>query len=390
MKIYLVGGAVRDKLLGLPVKERDWVVVNATADAMLKLGYRQVGKEFPVFLHPETHEEYALARKERKVDRGYKGFTFDTSSTVSLESDLERRDLTINAMAEDEDGKLIDPYHGKADLDRKILRHVSPAFSEDPVRILRVGRFMARYAHLGFHVAPETIALMRDMVKAGEVDALVAERVWKEFERALGEKNPDQFFAVLEACEAMPILFPGLKIDGLGMQALNNAAAMNTPAVVRFAALLHDYAEITSLCNRYRVPNEFRELAIMSARHDSELTALSFILEIQNQPSRTAINRILINDEPTTEDCDLAARVLNLFYAIDIFRREKRFDHFIETFDIVAKVKKQKFNKELIKKCAKKAKEVPIQELLAQGFTGQDLADRIKEKRLAAIAACLT
>lgn len=389
MKIYLVGGAVRDKLLSLPVKERDWVVVHATAEEMLRQGFRQVGKEFPVFLHPETHEEYALARMERKVDRGYKGFTFDTSPTVSLEADLERRDLTINAMAESEDGTLIDPYHGKEDLNRKILRHVSPAFAEDPVRILRVGRFLARYAHLGFHVAPETITLMREMVKAGEVDALVAERVWKEFERALGEKNPDQFFAVLNDCDAMSILFPALKLDGLGMQALNSAADMSAPAVVRFAALLHDYAEITSLCNRYRVPNEFRELAVLVSRHYSELIAISFVLELRNKSSSSFYDRKFKTDEPTEENLDIAARLLNLFYALDIFRREKRFLHFMETFDAIASVKNQLINQELIILCAKKAKEVPVQDLLAQGLAGQDLADRLKEKRLEAIAACL-
>ena len=177
MKIYLVGGAVRDQLLGFPIKERDWVVVGATIQEMLSQGYRQVGKEFPVFLHPKTNEEYALARLERKVRLGYKGFSFDASPTVTLEEDLERRDLTINAMAQTTSGELIDPYGGKKDLDQKILRHVSAAFSEDPVRILRVGRFLARYYYLGFSVAEETTALMTSMTKAGEVDALVAERV---------------------------------------------------------------------------------------------------------------------------------------------------------------------------------------------------------------------
>ena len=194
MKIYLVGGAVRDKLLNLPVKEKDYVVVGASVEEMLRSGYRQVGKDFPVFLHPETHEEYALARMERKVSRGYTGFTFDTSTAVTLEEDLKRRDLTINAIAETLDTKEIkDPFLGRADLEKKLLRHVSEAFVEDPVRILRVARFAARFAYLGFTVAPETIALMKKMVKAGEVDALVSERVWKELERGLQEKNPEVF-----------------------------------------------------------------------------------------------------------------------------------------------------------------------------------------------------
>jgi tRNA nucleotidyltransferase (CCA-adding enzyme) len=375
--------------LDWPVKERDWVVVGAKIDDMLSLGYRQVGKEFPVFLHPKTNEEYALARMERKVDRGYKGFTFDTSPTVSLESDLERRDLTINAMAEDEDGKLIDPYHGKADLDRKILRHVSPAFAEDPVRILRVGRFMARYAHLGFQVAPETITLMRDMVKAGEVDALVAERVWKEFERALGEKNPDQFFAVLAACEAMPILFPALNLDGYGMQAMNVASDRNASVIVRFAALLYEYPEVAALCNRYRVPNDFKELASLIVRHCAELFAISFMLELHNKSPSNVYEKKFKSETPTEEEINIATRLLNLFYAIDIFRREKRFIDFIEAFSNIASVKNQFIDKDLIIECAKKAKEVPVQELITQGFDGQALADRLKEKRLEAIIGCL-
>ena len=271
MKIYLVGGAVRDKLLGLPIKEKDWVVVNATVDDMLALRYRQVGKEFPVFLHPKTGEEYALARMERKVKPGYQGFTFDTSPDVSLEEDLIRRDLTVNAMAEGEDGKLTDPYGGKKDLDAKVLRHVSPAFAEDPVRILRVGRFFARYAQLGFTIAPETIALMKQMVQAGEVNALVAERVWKELERALGEKNPEKFFEALAICDALPILFPGIQINSDGMKALTAAAILSDKSVIRFAALLHALPDakqtISSLCDRYRVPNSFRELALLTATH---------------------------------------------------------------------------------------------------------------------------
>jgi tRNA nucleotidyltransferase (CCA-adding enzyme) len=184
MKIYLVGGAVRDKLLGLPVKERDFVVVGANENEMLQLGYQRVGKEFPVYLHPKTREEYALARRERKTAPGYKGFDFDASPEVTLEDDLLRRDLTINAIAKAEDEILIDPYHGQEDLNNKVLRHVSPAFAEDPVRILRVGRFLARFAYLGFTIAPDTMTLMRLMVKGGEVDALVAERVWKELEKS--------------------------------------------------------------------------------------------------------------------------------------------------------------------------------------------------------------
>jgi len=208
MQTYLVGGAVRDKLLGRPVADRDYVVVGATPDEMLRLGFRPVGRDFPVFLHPHTREEYALARTERKSGRGYHGFEFRTDSAVTLEQDLERRDLTINAMAEDTDGRLIDPYGGARDLEARLLRHVSPAFAEDPVRVLRVARFAARYAPLGFRVADETLALMRQMVESGEVEHLVAERVWAETRKALAEPQPSEFLRTLRDCDAARVLFP--------------------------------------------------------------------------------------------------------------------------------------------------------------------------------------
>src|SRR5262252_6206166 len=213
MEVYLVGGAVRDRLLGRPVRERDWVVVGAEPQELERAGYQPVGREFPVFLHPQTHEEYALARLERKVAPGYRGFTTQFSPEVTLEEDLRRRDLTINAMAESEDGNLVDPYGGRADLEARVLRHVSEAFAEDPVRILRVARFAARYAGLGFRVADDTLALMRRMTEAGEVSALVSERVWQETERALGESQPQVFFETLRACGALAVIYP--EIDAL-------------------------------------------------------------------------------------------------------------------------------------------------------------------------------
>jgi tRNA nucleotidyltransferase (CCA-adding enzyme) len=203
MKIYLVGGAVRDEILGYPFTEKDWVVVGATVDDMLAAGYQQVGKDFPVFLHPDTKEEYALARTERKTAAGYKGFEVHASPDVTLEDDLVRRDLTINAIAKDENGEYIDPYNGIADIENKILRHVSDAFLEDPVRILRIARFQARYAHLGFRIAEETMDLMNDMVTAGEVDALVPERVWQEMKKALSERTPGAFITSLRDCGAL-------------------------------------------------------------------------------------------------------------------------------------------------------------------------------------------
>ncbi len=212
-KVYLVGGAVRDKRLGLDVKDRDWVVVGATPEQLADAGYKPVGKDFPVFLHPTTHEEYALARTERKSGRGYHGFTFNTDTSVTLEQDLERRDLTINAMAETPDGKLIDPYNGANDLEQRVLRHVSDAFLEDPVRVLRVAKFMARFSNLGFTVAPETLQLMQTMVNDGEVDHLVPERVWQEMHSALGSQSPRSFIETLRACGALKVLLP--EVDAL-------------------------------------------------------------------------------------------------------------------------------------------------------------------------------
>ncbi len=303
MDIYLVGGAVRDELLGLAVRERDWVVVGSTPDELEAQGFRQVGKDFPVFLHPRSHEEYALARTERKTAPGYHGFETRFSPDVTLDEDLQRRDLTINAMAKLPDGTIIDPYGGMRDLAARILRHVSPAFAEDPVRILRLARFAARYAHLGFTVAPETMALMQQMVIDGEATALVAERVWAETEKALAEPSPVTYFAVLRKSGALGVIFPELdrlygvpqperwhpEIDtGLHvMLVLESAAALSKEPRVRFAALMHDLGKgttpksewpkhhgheargakiVDALCARLRIPNEFRDLAMIVAR----------------------------------------------------------------------------------------------------------------------------
>ncbi|WP_054286472.1 multifunctional CCA addition/repair protein [Gulbenkiania mobilis] len=295
MKVYIVGGAVRDRLLGLPVKDRDWVVVGTTPEQMRAQGFRPVGKDFPVFLHPETHEEYALARTERKTAPGYHGFTFHAAPDVTLEEDLGRRDLTINAMAESDDGTLVDPFDGRRDLELRLLRHVGPAFVEDPVRILRLARFAARF---GFGVAPETLALMRSMVASGEVDALVPERVWQEIARGLMEDVPSRMFLVLRECGALARLLP--EVDALFgipqradyhpevdtgdhvMRVVDYAASANLPLPARFAALMHDLGKaltppevlprhigheprgekpLLALCERLRVPADCRDLA---------------------------------------------------------------------------------------------------------------------------------
>ena len=304
MKAYLVGGAVRDALLGLPAGDRDWVVVGETPESMAAAGFRPVGADFPVFLHPHSGEEYALARTERKTAPGYRGFVFHADAAVTLEQDLARRDFTVNAVAQAADGSLVDPYGGRADLERRVLRHVSPAFAEDPVRILRAARFLARFAHLGFSLAPETEVLMRDMVRAGEVDHLVPERVWQEIQRALASKTPSAFLRTLRACGALKVLLPEVdalygvpqraeyhpEIDaGLHTEMVLDMAARLAPgdAQIAFAALTHDLGKALTppadwpkhiahehlglpaaeaVCTRWKVPGEYRALALHACR----------------------------------------------------------------------------------------------------------------------------
>jgi tRNA nucleotidyltransferase (CCA-adding enzyme) len=304
MKIYEVGGAVRDELLGLPVQDRDWVVVGATPDEMIERGYKPVGKDFPVFLHPETHEEYALARTERKTAPGYHGFTFHADPDVTLEEDLQRRDLTINAIARDENGELIDPYRGADDLSLGVLRHVSPAFAEDPVRILRVARFAARF---GFEIAAETLGLMREMVASGEADALVPERVWQELSRGLMEERPSRLFDVLRECGALERIAPELATvfeDEERAQEANDAldetAGAEEPLEVRFAVLartLDPYA-IDALADRLKLPAAVRDLALLASRHGNTIA---------------------------DADALTAQAVLDLLNAADAWRRPERF-----------------------------------------------------------------
>lgn len=308
MKTYRVGGCVRDRLLNLPVADIDWVVTGATTDQMQKAGYKPVGKDFPVFLHPETKQEYALARSERKTGPGYRGFEFDTDPTITIEQDLSRRDLTINAIAEDENKSLIDPYGGQVDLKNRILRHVSSAFVEDPVRVLRVARFAARFHHLGFRLAPETVQLIREIGASGELSSLVPERVWSEMSRALGENNPSIFFETLRECDVLKILFP--EIDGLYgvpqtakyhpevdtgihvMMALEKSAELNLDIESRFAVLMHDLGKATTpanilpghhgheqrgvklvkaFCKRWKVPKAHTELALITTEYHTHV-----------------------------------------------------------------------------------------------------------------------
>lgn len=332
MNIFIVGGAVRDELLGLQVKDRDFLVVGSTPEAMLGAGYKPVGKDFPVFLHPKTHEEYALARTERKTAKGYKGFAVYAAPDVTLEQDLSRRDFTINAVAKSDDGKLIDPFNGVADIKAKVLRHVSDAFTEDPVRILRAARFSARFTE--FSIAPKTLDLMRQMVQNGEVDALVPERVWQELAKGLMEAKPSRMFEVLRACGALKVILPELdRLWGVPqppqhhpevdtgvhvMMVIDYAAKQHFSLPVRFAALVHDLGKgttpvdvlprhighearsvhmVTDVCKRLRVPNDCKELGVMVAKFHGKLhqvlkmrpeTLLEFLMELDaiRQPER--------------------------------------------------------------------------------------------------------
>jgi len=400
MQVYLVGGAVRDALLQRPVKERDYVVVGATAEELQRAGYRPVGRDFPVFLHPETHAEYALARRERKTGPGYRGFVTEFSPDISLEEDLKRRDLTINAMAQDEDGRIIDPYGGQADLAARSLRHVSEAFSEDPVRILRIARFAARFADLGFSVHADTQALLRQMVAAGEADALVAERVWQETERALGEAQPDVFFSVLRDCGALVVIFP--EIDALfgvpqparwhpeidtGLHVLlclRRAAQLQAPVTVRFAALAHDLGKaltppdqwpshrghegaglrlVEQLCDRLRVPGAHRDLALLATRHHGNV-------------HRAAELR--------------TATVLEMLESCDAFRRPERFSEMLLACQIDAQgrtgLEEQPYpQREYLELARARAAAASLTVAERAGLAGLEIAEALRQRRLHAL-----
>lgn len=354
MEIYLVGGAVRDELLGRPVTERDWVVVGSSPEEMVSLGFSPVGKEFPVFLHPETGEEYALARTERKTGKGYKGFAFKADKDVTLEEDLLRRDLTVNAIAQSESGQLIDPYHGQEDLKNKVLKHVSAAFAEDPVRILRIARFSARFGNFTIH--PDTLKLMQEMVTAGEVDALVPERVWKECYRALEEASPSLFFDVLDQCHALSILFPEITKTH-NMKALEKCAELSKDGPTRFAALLHDVSAnaVKSLCNRHKAPNEYKELAILVAKNH----AMYHQLNLKDAES-----------------------VVVLLETLDCFRRPGR----LEGFVIACLANGAAIDGlEYLQKALSIAKAVSTQPFIDQGLEGKDIAKALHVARVEAL-----
>jgi len=357
MEIYLVGGAVRDQLLGKVVNDRDWVVVGSTVEDMLEQGYTPVGKDFPVFLHPDSKEEYALARTERKVSKGYKGFTFNSDPSISLEQDLQRRDLTINAIAQTLDGRFIDPFNGEKDIDDKILRHVSPAFSEDPVRILRVARFAASLPDFSVH--PSTYKLMEDMVEAGEVDALVAERVWQEFHKALDAVAPERFFTVIDECCALPILFPELTNKEKYQQALQQAKTLTPNTTIRFAAICYALTatDVSSLCERMRAPTIFRELALLVVNQHQQYKSLN------------------------TDD---AETVVTFLENIDALRRPERLAGFVVACQ-ANQPKQELTTVDVLQNVLSVMRAVDPQQFVAEGLVGADIAVALHSARVEAV-----
>lgn len=402
MQVYLVGGAVRDQLLNYPIKERDWVVVGATPEVMQSLGYQQVGQDFPVYLHPTTKEEYALARTERKSAPGYYGFTCDATPEVSLEDDLRRRDLTINAIAMDEAGNIIDPYHGQADLDNKLLRHVSDAFIEDPVRVLRVARFAARYHHLGFRLAKETRLLMYNIVKKNELSYLTPERVWQEWHKSLTEKNPEMFIKLLRACGALEVIFPEInqlfgvpnpphhhpEIDsGIHtLLVLEAATKLSAEPLIRFAAVMHDLGKaatpmsewpshhqheergeiiIHRLCERLRIPSEYRKFAMKVSRFHLKIHRL---LELN------------------------ALTILTILEQTDAFRRPHLFEKLLMVCQADSQgrlkiVDYKQYNAWLyiLAECTI----VSVQAIVNQGYQGVQIKEELQKRRVACIELIL-
>lgn len=402
MKIYLVGGAVRDKLLGIPHNEKDWVVVGSTPEEMLKQGFKPVGKDFPVFIHPRTGDEYALARTERKVGKGYKGFEFYADKNITLENDLKRRDLTINAIAETKEGKIIDPFHGQDDLKKKILRHVSLAFSEDPVRILRVARFAAKFGD--FKIAPETMKLMQVIVASGEVNALVPERVWQEFSRALSEPHPENFIEVLRGCNALKIIFPEIDVlfgvpertdyhpeadAGKHMLlTLKEAVKLSKDPATRFAALCHDFGKaktpkdilpkhhgheeegaklVKEFCKRIRAPREYQDLAVLVARFHGNCHKLSELT---------------------------AQTILKMLKAIDPFRKPERFEKFLIACEADEKGRLGHENDlypqaELFREIYEECDSIDIRKLIAKLSDNQTIEETIRLERLKVIKSLI-
>jgi tRNA nucleotidyltransferase (CCA-adding enzyme) len=405
MEVYEVGGAVRDALLGLPVTDRDWVVVGSNADELLAAGYRPVGKDFPVFLHPQTGEQYALARTESKVAPGYAGFEFNTSPDITLEQDLERRDLTINAIARDENGQLIDPCGGRRDIAARLLRHVGDAFREDPVRLLRVARFLARFEPMGFAVAPETLALMRDMVASGEVDALRPERVWQETEKALAEARPDLYFALLRDCGALARVFP--EIDALfgvpqpprwhpeidtgvhTLMALRVAASLSDQPGVRFAVLVHDLGKGTTPADVLPQHNGHEE------RSADIIRALEERLPVPRAFMTLALRVARYHGQAHKAHELKPATIYKLITAVDGLRQPEQFEQFLLACEADARGRTGLEDSpypqaRTLRNALRAAQAVPAADVAFKtGLTGPALGARLREARIAAIRSAM-
>jgi tRNA nucleotidyltransferase (CCA-adding enzyme) len=400
MQFYKVGGAVRDRLLGRPVNDIDWLVVGATVEEMLALGYRPVGDDFPVFLHPKNGQEYALARTERKSGQGYGGFTFFANREVSVEDDLIRRDLTINAMAEDRLGQVIDPYGGQRDLDARLLRHVSPAFAEDPLRVLRVARFAARYAPLGFTIADETMALMRQLSNSGELQTLTAERSWKEISRALLEPRPDIFIQVLRDCGALARLLPEVDVlfgvpqtavhhpeidTGVHqLMVLQQCAEHQQPLSVVWACLLHDLGKGSTPASEWprHIAHEVRGLKL--------IRAVNTRFKVPKDCQELAL---LVGEYHTHSHRALELKASTLFELLqrtDIYRRPERFEEFISacTMDARGRLGLEQSDypqAAYLRAAMQAARTVPVKPLLARGLKGAELGEAINRERLQAL-----
>ena len=373
MDVYLVGGAVRDSLLGRQVTERDWVVIGATPEEMLSSHFQQVGKDFPVFLHPETKEEYALARTERKTGHGYKGFTCYAEPNVTLEEDLQRRDLTINAIAQAADGTLVDPYDGQKDLEKKVLRHVSEAFAEDPLRVLRVARFAARYHEYGFQIAPETEILMKQMVNTGELEHLTPERIWKEFEKTFTENNAAVFVQTLLDIGALEVFCPELaqSWQQSTQERLNFAESRQFSATLRLASLFQDLgfdiqdgksARLTAASEKLRMPKEVKDLA--------QFTALYTQFFQQKTPFT-------------------AEKVLKMLNSIDVWRKEERFDDVLKLCQITEK-NIESLHTKMMKACYQAALTVNVQDVIKDGFEGVQIKKELEKRRISKINEALS
>ncbi|MCP4594999.1 hypothetical protein [Neptuniibacter sp.] len=355
MQIYLVGGAVRDQLLDYPVYDKDWVVVGASAEEMLEQGFQPVGQDFPVFIHPDSGEEYALARTERKSGKGYTGFQYHASKAVTLEEDLLRRDLTINAMAMDDAGNIVDPYNGQSDLKYKLLRHVSPAFSEDPLRVLRVARFASRYHHLGFQVADDTLSLMKSLSQTDELEHLTAERVWKEFERALGEISPQVFLQVLQSCAATLKVFPELhsQFTDTVCKAFTEVTNKTAQPETRFACLLTLCGEIdiAALCDRLKTPKAYKELALQCQQQHQALSRFDYLA-------------------PDTK--------LQIISQLDLIRRPQRLEALLPCVEALH----SDISITTLNPILESINQIQPKQLMQEGFKGPELGKEIEKRRL--------